>query len=228
MVAHDAAEDDDGAVGGRGDEALDLLGVELVRRDPRVNPRFSHGRGTRRFIDSLSNGCDPPLTLNEMRALLLVGLCLLQPVSPKLAFASEGGFGQTGTTLSGRITQTEERPAAVRRAGRDRRAAPGSARRRRRQLSVRQRAAGAVSRRRPRGRLQHAPNRSHGRHHAGDAQHLDRFRSALRRSAVGQPHGAAAVRVVPADDGARRPGADEESRSDDRRDVVGSARRGDA
>jgi iron complex outermembrane receptor protein len=42
-----------------------------------------------------------------MRSLLLVALCLLQPLSPKLAVASEGELGQQGTTLSGKITQTE-------------------------------------------------------------------------------------------------------------------------
>ena len=51
-------------------------------------------------------------TLNEMRQLFrpaLLALFLLQAVSPKLAFGSagDGGLGQTGTTLSGKVTQTE-------------------------------------------------------------------------------------------------------------------------
>ena len=64
--------------------------------------------------------------------------------------------------------------------------------------------------------------------HAGDARSRDRLRPALRRSAVGQPERAAAVRVVSADDGAGRAGAGQESRGDDRRDAVGVAGRGHA
>ena len=105
---------------------------------------------------------------------LVALLCLLPVLSSASASAAENGYGetspelasyiaseggQTGTTLSGTITQTGERPAAVRRAGGDRRAPQGGAGRRRRQLPVRERAARPVSRRRSRGRLQHAAHR---------------------------------------------------------------------
>ena len=147
-------------------------------------------------------------TLAEMklRLLLLVSFCLMPfsafasasasaadggygVTSPELAGYSASEGGQAGTTLSGTVTQAREQPAAGRRAGRDRRTASRSPRRTTTapyrfenvppgQYHVGVRAEGYSTRR---------TEVTVGTH-AGDTQHDDRFRSALRRSVVGEPH----------------------------------------
>ena len=110
-----------------------------------------------------------------------------------------------------------EQPAAVRRAGGDRRAAPRGAGRRGRPLPFENVPPGNY----------HVGVRAEGystrrtevtvAHLAGDARPRGRVRSALRRSRVGQPQRAAAVRVVSADVGAGGPGARQAARSHHRR-----------
>ena len=157
-----------------------------------------------------------------------VVLCLLQPVSPKLAFASEGGFGQTGTTLSGRITQTEggqplsgalvvidELRLEVR-AGEDgsyrfENVPPGN-------YHVGIRAEG-YSTRRTEVTVGTTPKE------LNISIDFDmHFAEVLSVSPTARPQ----FESVPTDHGARRPGADQESRSDDRRHLVRIARRRDA
>ena len=116
-----------------------------------------------------------------------------------------------GTVLTGVITQSENKQPLVRRARRHRRVETRSARRRRWRVSIRERAARPVSRRRARRGLQHPPHRGHGRDDASDTEPCHRFRSAFRGGAIGEPDGPPAIRVVSADDGAVGTGADEDT-----------------
>ncbi len=119
---------------------------------------------------------------------------------------------QTGTSLTGRLTNSLSGDP-VGGSDRDHRRAPaGDTGRRRRHLPVRQRPTGRVSPVDPRRRLHCTSHRSargvdnDGRGHPG------RPRDPLRRSGVGQPRAAQSGRVLSADNGAGRAGADQATR----------------